>query len=263
MKSIIKKYWHLIVIVLIVPILLNYILPQSFSFVGNIIGGDNSSEVWLNFYSSYIGAIISTGVAFYVLYKNRKDTFNIMQYQNEYSNLQDRIKEFICYIDIYNFNNVKSIFNDWRLRKKETEELKKDIKILLDNAFIAFETFSLNYPKRYFNEIPFFIQQKKNYSSLIYFLQDFQILLDFDSKQWNNILLFKEFLCNRQDIDIDNISTDFLEAIKNHKTNEFSIFQILVNTYQCLDIKKIESQVRDYIEAEFSKLELKYQNIIK
>ena len=90
------------------------------------------------------------------------------------------------------------------------DDKKVDYYPVLDNAFIAFETFSLNYPKRYFNEIPFFIQQKKNYSSLIYFLQDFQILLDFDSKQWNNILLFKEFLCNRQDIDIDNISTDFL-----------------------------------------------------
>lgn len=264
MVNLIKKHWTWIILIIVIPIVLNTLLPISIlPSEYNIIGGDKSVEVWLNFFSSYIGAIVSTGVAFFVLYKNRKDNFNVIQYQNEYSNLQNRIKEYIHYIDIYNFNNIKSIFNDWRLQKKESEELKKDIKNLMDNAFIAFETISLHYPKRYFNEIPFFIKQKENYSSLISFLQDFQILIYFDSKHWNNIQLFKIFLYSKKDIYIDNISIGFLEAINNHKTNELPIFQLLVNTYPCLDLIKIESQVRDYIETEFSKLELKYQNIIK
>lgn len=261
MKTIIKKYWYLIALVIIIPILLNYTLPLS--FVGNIIGGDNSTEVWLNFFSSYFGSVISTVVAFYVLYKNRNDNFNIIKYQNEYSNLQDRIKELISYINIYNFNNIKLIYNDWRLEKKETEELKKEIKILMDNAFISFETFSLNYPKRYFNEKPFFIKQKNNYSSLILFLQDFQVILNFDAKQWNNIELFKIFLMENEEVYIDNISIEFLQAIKDNKTNKFSIFQLLLDTYQHLNLKIIESQVRDFIETEYSQLDKKYLNISK
>ena len=43
-------------------------IPLSFSFVGNVIGVYNSTEVWLGFFGSYIGSIIGAVVTFLVLY---------------------------------------------------------------------------------------------------------------------------------------------------------------------------------------------------
>lgn len=260
MKMFLKNNWVFVVLIFAIPIMLNFILPLSVPFV-NIIGGDKSVDVWLNFFSSYIGAIISSAVAFYVLYKNRKDNFSILEYNIKYSELQSRIKDLVYYIDIYNLNNIKSIYNDWVLKNKPVDELRKDVKKLLDNSFIVFETFAINYPSKKFREDKFFIEQYENYISLVAFLQDLQILLDFDSEERNNILAFRSFLDTNDSIHLDHISVKFRNNINQCENKDDSIFNILLNTYNSLNFNKIEKQVRTFVEEEYNKLDSKYKNI--
>lgn len=86
MINILKKYWVVIPII-IAPILINWLLlkPKIFDFVGD-------DSTWLNFWGTYIGTVLSTMVAFYVLYKqmeqnhtenrnNRELQISILEYQ--------------------------------------------------------------------------------------------------------------------------------------------------------------------------------------
>lgn len=86
MINILKKYWVVIPII-VAPILINWLLlkPKIFDFVGD-------DSTWLNFWGTYIGTVLSTMVAFYVLYKqmeqnhtenrnNRELQISILEYQ--------------------------------------------------------------------------------------------------------------------------------------------------------------------------------------
>lgn len=86
MINILKKYWVVIPII-IAPILINWLLlkPKIFDFVVD-------DSTWLNFWGTYIGTVLSTMVAFYVLYKqmeqnhtenrnNRELQISILEYQ--------------------------------------------------------------------------------------------------------------------------------------------------------------------------------------
>ena len=64
-----NKYWWWILVILILPFAINFILliPTFTKIVG-----DNTT--WLSFWGSYLGSIISAGVAFVILHIQRKDT---------------------------------------------------------------------------------------------------------------------------------------------------------------------------------------------
>lgn len=91
----IKKYCWAIVIVLVLPICVNFILLiPAFS---PIVGKDTD---WLSFLGGYLGAIISAGVAFIILHIQRKENeeqnnsnrdlqINTLKYQLEQSRLDN------------------------------------------------------------------------------------------------------------------------------------------------------------------------------
>ena len=58
-----KKYWWLFLLVVVTPIVMNIFMiqPKFFTFVGN----DSS---WLGFWGSYIGAVLSSAIALFVLF---------------------------------------------------------------------------------------------------------------------------------------------------------------------------------------------------
>ena len=60
----VKKYWIVLVVVVLCPIIVNFVLqiPAFSSIVGNNID-------WLSFWGDYLSAIVSSGVALYILYK--------------------------------------------------------------------------------------------------------------------------------------------------------------------------------------------------
>ncbi len=68
MKNPIKKYWWIALVILLLPIALNFaLLMPSFT----VIVGDEIA--WLSFWGGYLGAIISTAAAFIILYIQRED----------------------------------------------------------------------------------------------------------------------------------------------------------------------------------------------
>mgnify|MGYP003293262511 CR=1 FL=1 len=60
----IKKYWWILILIIILPTMVNLILvtptPCSLTIAGNNVD-------WLSFWGCYLGAIISTGSAFIIL----------------------------------------------------------------------------------------------------------------------------------------------------------------------------------------------------
>lgn len=76
----IKKYWKAILIILALPIVINFILliPALSPIVGDNVN-------WLSFWGSYLGAIISAGAAFVILHIQREDA-KLENKQNRLSN---------------------------------------------------------------------------------------------------------------------------------------------------------------------------------
>ena len=117
----IRKYWWVIfLIVILLPIGLNFILqiPR----FAPIVGDDTN---WLTFWSGYLGAIVSAGVAFFVLHRqlkqsheenerNRKLQLKTFQYQQQMqwlNNMRKACIENIHAYDINQFNTVVEIVN--------------------------------------------------------------------------------------------------------------------------------------------------------
>lgn len=71
MKELVKRYWWIAVLVLVLPVVINFVLqiPTFTPIVGD-------SETWLSFWGGYLGAVVSAGVAFIILiiqYQQNKD----------------------------------------------------------------------------------------------------------------------------------------------------------------------------------------------
>ena len=83
-----KKYWWAVLIILVLPIVINFLLMiPAFS---PIVGEDTD---WLAFWGGYLGAIISAAVAFIILYIQRKDNEQQVkdtQAENETQNKANR-----------------------------------------------------------------------------------------------------------------------------------------------------------------------------
>ena len=90
MKISMKKYWWIALVILFMPIVLNFILltPSFTAIVGDEIA-------WLSFWGGYLGAIISTAAAFIILYIQRKDNESENEknrVDNEVQNKQNRVE---------------------------------------------------------------------------------------------------------------------------------------------------------------------------
>ncbi len=88
MKIPIKKYWWIALVILLLPITINFVLliPSFTAVIGDEIA-------WLSFWGGYLGAIISTVAAFIILYIQRKDNESENEknrVDNEVQNKQNR-----------------------------------------------------------------------------------------------------------------------------------------------------------------------------
>lgn len=97
MKELVKRYWWIAVLVLVLPVVINFVLqiPAFTPIVGD-------SESWLSFWGGYLGAIISASVAFIILaiqsrqnkeenQANRKLQIDVIKHQQEQARLQNII----------------------------------------------------------------------------------------------------------------------------------------------------------------------------
>jgi hypothetical protein len=167
MKIPIKKYWWIALVILLLPIAINFVLliPSFTAVVGDEIA-------WLSFWGGYLGAIISTAAAFIILYIQRKDNeseneknrvdnevqnkqnreeneklnranrqlqLNIMKYHQQYHWLDEFRNASLAYCSAFNHNDLVMISNIMWLDPKGAFER---IKLLFDRVTAANTTFS-------------------------------------------------------------------------------------------------------------------------
>lgn len=167
MKISIKQYWWVALVILLLPIALNFILltPSFTAIVGDEIA-------WLSFWGGYLGAIISTAAAFIILYIQRKDNeseneknrvdnevqnkqnreeneklnranrqlqLNIMKYHQQSLWLDEFRNASLAYCSAFNHNDLVMISNIMWLDPNGAFER---IKLLFDRVTAANATFS-------------------------------------------------------------------------------------------------------------------------
>ena len=147
MIDILKKYWCVILLIISVPIIINCLIlkPAIFKFVGK-------DTDWLNFWGAYIGTVLSSCIAFYVLHKqlsqnnnenenNRKLQINILKYQQKTQWLTELKIKLAEYYKSFSFNDINAIAN--RMLTKETiayiqiKETRASLKQIIDSFNIA------------------------------------------------------------------------------------------------------------------------------
>lgn len=151
MKAIIKQYWWAIVVIILAPVALNYIL-QIPAFV-RIVGNNTD---WLTFWGSYLGGIISTLTALFILYKtlqqnheeneknreanelanenNRKLQIRVLDYQQQMQWLNLFRQASAEYVQLYNRNDLIAVANMFIVDPKVAHNM---LKPLCDRAIVC------------------------------------------------------------------------------------------------------------------------------
>ena len=126
MKDWIKKYWWVFPFILLLPFVINFILLiPAFS----PIVGENTD--WLSFWGGYLGAIISSGVAFAILCIQRQENkkqnkanrtlqINVLKYQQEMQWLNELKIKSIEYYNAFDQNDIIKLCNLIHKNKRET-----------------------------------------------------------------------------------------------------------------------------------------------
>ncbi|MDE5550281.1 MAG: hypothetical protein K2I99_02845, partial [Bacteroidaceae bacterium] len=133
MTDILKKYWWVVAFVIVMPIVVNFILliPAFLPIVGK-------NTHWLAFFGGYIGCLISTLVALFVLYrqlkqnhdeneKNRKLQIKVLEYQQQMQWLHSFREASAQYVQIYNANDLIAIANVLFANPQEAHNMLKPL----------------------------------------------------------------------------------------------------------------------------------------
>ncbi len=174
MIDIVKKYWLVILLVIIAPISINYFIlkPAFFEFVGK-------DTDWLNFWGAYIGTVLSSFIAFYVLHKqlnqnqnendnNRRLQINILHYQQKSQWLTELKIKLAEYYKSFSFNDMNEIAD--RILIKETnasmqiKEVRASLKQIIDRFGIADFSKGIMFSNKLTKEEGDFIAKLKSYS---------------------------------------------------------------------------------------------------
>lgn len=174
MIDILKKYWWVILLIISAPILINYLIlkPAIFKFIGK-------DTDWLNFWGAYIGTILSSFIAFYVLHKqliqnqnenenNRKLQINILNYQQKSQWLTELKVKLAEYYKSFSFNDINAIVD--RILTKETnviiqiKETRASLKQIIDSFNIADFSKGIMFSNELTKEESKFIAKLKSYS---------------------------------------------------------------------------------------------------
>lgn len=203
MKKFLKAYWWAILMVLIAPVLLNFIIMiPAFS---PIIGKDTD---WLSFHGSYIGSLIASLITLYVLYKqlqnnhqenetNRQLQLNILKYEQEKQWLQEMRTVCINNICSYSNNDVMEICNSFHF-SPDLKIILSKIKALMDrlaqtDTAVGFLMPITNIDK---SSTDFNRHRETAYASYMRTIKDIQTLANFINNDYKTIqskLLMPDF----------------------------------------------------------------------
>lgn len=202
-----KAYWWAILMVLIAPVLLNFIiLMPAFS---SIVGTETD---WLSFHGSYIGSVIASLITLYVLYKqlqhnheenertrrdnqainekNRQRQLNILKYEQEKQWLQEMRTACVNNICSYSNNDVMEVCNSFHFYPDIKIILPK-IKALVDrlaqtDTAVGFLMPTTNIDKA---STDFNGHRETEYTRYIRMIKDIQTLANFINYDYGKIQL--------------------------------------------------------------------------
>lgn len=181
----IKKYIIQLLLIIVTPLIINTLMVQPMLFP---ITGDSSS--WLGFWGSYIGAVLSSAIALYILYKqnqqnhienitNRNLQLSVIKYNQELDKLRDlrtALVDFQASFDYLEITNIASKFTDGHFDEEERMRLNYLVRDMGEKEFKAILLLDL-IPKsdsvKKFNSI-----YNKLYNSYSLILGDFSSFLD-------------------------------------------------------------------------------------
>ena len=129
----IKEYFIQLLLIIATPLIINTLMVQPILFP---ITGDSSS--WISFWGSYIGAVLSSAIALYILYKqnqqnhtenivNRNLQLSVIKYNQELDKLRDlrtALVDFQASFDYMEITNIASKFIDGHFGEEERARLK-------------------------------------------------------------------------------------------------------------------------------------------
>lgn len=180
--KLLKHYWWVLLIILGVPILLNFFvfMPTSRLSVGRL-------QDWMAFWGSYLGATISTLAAFVILYIQRKDNkiensknhqlqLNVLSYQQEVQWLSELRKAIANHICVYRENDIKEIIN--LTYSSSYDSVSQKIKAIYDTLALTDTALGLvimENPQTMIGET-FKTEQGKMYTRFVSIIKDIQLL---------------------------------------------------------------------------------------
>ncbi len=170
--NLLKKYWWAIMLIIILPSIVNLIMiqPKLFKTTGN-------ASSWLSFWGSYIGAILSSSIAIFILYKqqeqnhkenyaNRKLQLSAIKYNQEIEKLRDLrsvLIEFQVSFDFIEINKVAEKFIKGQYDNNEYNRLKYLIRDIDEKSFKVTSVLTLFESSDYINK--FNLYYNKIYNS--------------------------------------------------------------------------------------------------
>ena len=200
MNGVLKKYWWVLIVAIVAPIILNFVLlcPAITPIVGNNVE-------WLSFWGGYLGAIISSSISFIILaiqYKqnhnenetNRQLQINILNYQQEtqwLNSLRKACADFIISIDT---NELKEI--SYKLQSSK-EDVFLYTRIPCDRISKAAVNLAM------FSQSNVSGIQKINKATKLFYREYMDLVNDIAILLRNNnlpIFSFKEFIKNSQHV---------------------------------------------------------------
>lgn len=246
MKEFWMKYkWIIIIGLLLVPLLpiaLNYILliPINAPIL-------EESNGWLAFWGCYLGAIISSAIAFTILFIQRKDNhneseknrqlqLNILTYQQQCQWLNDFRNASKDNINAYNADHLKEIII--LIRSKDLGKIQQKIKEVFDNLARTDTGVAIVMPPRQLQNNNLISYNNKRidiydtFSAIVYDLQVIAIFycLDISKKDFEN----NPSVINTASINLKNIFAGLKSEDKLDYDQVYAITQQLISSVPTL-----------------------------
>lgn len=172
-----KRYWWVILAVVLAPLIINWLIlwPAFFCFVGE-------DTDWLGFWGAYIGTILSSVIAFYVLHKqleqnhaenrnNRELQISILEYQTKSQWLTELKSKMVDYYNAFSQNDI-TMLGDCFGSCDNKEYINKEIKRISDKMKIADFAKGLLFPNKLDNKESECLVKLKRYT------EEFNALLE-------------------------------------------------------------------------------------
>ena len=259
-ESFLDKYWVYIVIfiVLIIPPLLNWLLPK-WNFSN--IGGENSIVIWLDFLASYINSLIFCAVTIIVLYKqiksnnaqnkenrdanrienelnrksneaqneqNRELTLRTIKYESRLSALASLRPVLSEYMALFDLDDICIMKKRWQSRELSGPEICAYIKDRIETTKKVWYSLSLE-----LTSLPecesYFSNQNRHYKRLLELFSTFICFFKLDVSDYNSLERRDKI---RQSLNEESYLYPFFQAEKNNPFHDIlcEYSDICINT---------------------------------